>query len=242
MVAEQVEIGKLPLKRWACAPAFRFCSSFSVTSSSPITTAFNHHALRDPADIRQKLLDITEPVCTDCGYELVDVDYTRGPSGWIVRVYIDRRPDLAHLQGGISFADCEQLSRQLGAVLDVEDPVPHAYSLEVSSPGLDRPLRTAAHFQRYLGQTAKVALAEPLEGRRHFKGVLRALEPLPGHKDEVTGEVTEGATEGAATLVMEVEGNVFRLPLAGIASARLVPDWDSLMKRGGADRAGAGPR
>jgi len=187
--------------------------------------------LRDPADIRQKLLDITEPVCSDSGYELVDVEYTRGPSGWIVRVYIDRRADLpAPPQGGISFADCEGLSRQLGAVFDVEDPVPHAYSLEVSSPGLDRPLRTAAHFQRFLGETAKVALGEPLAGRRHFKGVLRAIEPAAGESD------------GAATLVMEVDGNEFRLPLADIASARLVPDWDSLMKRGGADRAGAGPR
>jgi ribosome maturation factor RimP len=199
--------------------------------------------LRDPADIRQKLLDITEPVCTDSGYELVDVEYTRGPSGWIVRVYIDRRPDLAHVQGGISFEDCTRLSRQLGAVLDVEDPVPHAYSLEVSSPGLDRPLRTAAHFQRYLGETAKVVLAEPLGGRRNFKGVLRGIEPLPGQSDDQSDDQSDQTTNGAATtLVMEVEGNEFRLPLADVASARLVPDWDSLMKRGGADRAGAGPR
>ncbi len=187
--------------------------------------------MKTPADIRQRLLEIAEPVCVDSGYELVDVDYMSGPSGWIVRVYIDRRQDWppagarGEHRGGISFDDCGRLSRQLGAVLDVEDPVPHAYNLEVSSPGLDRPLRTAAHFQRYLGQTAKVSLAQPLDGRRHFKGHLRALEPDP---------------ESAELLVMEVDGNEFRMPLAAIASARLVPDWDALMKRGGPDAAREG--
>lgn len=194
--------------------------------------------MRTPADIRQRLLEIAEPVCFDSGYELVDVDYTSSPSGWIVRVYIDRRADLPPQieGGGISFADCTRLSRQLGAVLDVEDPVPHAYSLEVSSPGLDRPLRTAAHFQRYLGETAKVTLAEPLAGRRNFKGVLRALDPLPGEAPPQEPQKGEEGESAAPTLVMDVDGNEFRLPLSGIASARLVPDWDSLLKRGGADR------
>lgn len=183
----------------------------------------------NPGDIRQKLLDIAEPVCADSGYELVDVEYTRGPTGWVVRVYIDRAADwLAAGKGGISFDDCERLSRQLGPVLDVEDPVPHAYSLEVSSPGLDRPLRTAAHFQRYLGETAKVSLAAPLEGRRNFKGILRALEPEPG--------------PDARALVMEVDGVEHRLPLADIHSARLVPDWDSLMKGKGGPPVASGGR
>jgi ribosome maturation factor RimP len=107
------------------------------------------------------------------------------------------------------------LSRELSTVLDVEDPVPHAYSLEVSSPGLDRPLRTAAHFQRYAGDTAKVALAEPLEGRKNFKGVVKGVEP-PG--------------PDATRWCLEVDGTEFRLPIQSIASARLVPDWDSVMK------------
>jgi ribosome maturation factor RimP len=185
--------------------------------------------VKTAADIRHSLLELAEPVCFDNGYELVDVEYTRGPSGWIARFYIDRRPDLPpSSKGGISFEDCERLSRQLSAVLDVEDPVPHAYSLEVSSPGLDRPLRTAAHFQRYLGETAKVTLSEPLAGRRNFKGVMRTVEPL--------GEAE--AAQAGATLVMDVDGNEFRLPLADIASARLVPDWDTLMKRGGAQQQG----
>jgi ribosome maturation factor RimP len=97
----------------------------------------------------------------------------------------------------------------------VEDPVPHAYSLEVSSPGLDRPLRTAAHFQRYAGQTAKITMAEPLDGRKNFRGVIVGVEP-PGPE--------------AAEVVVSVDGSDFRLPISDIASARLVPDWDSIMK------------
>jgi ribosome maturation factor RimP len=142
-------------------------------------------------------------------------------------VYIDRRQDVGPLpgKGGIDFEDCEALSRQLGAVLDVEDPVPHHYSLEVSSPGIDRPLRTADHFQRYLGETAKVALREGLAGRRNFRGVIRTLEPSPGPDAEV--------------VVIDVDGTEFRLPIRDVASARLVPDWDALMK--GRRPAGAQP-
>lgn len=189
--------------------------------------------MKTPADIRQSLLEIAEPVCHDSGYELVDIEYTSSPSGWVVRVYIDRRQDIVPPpgKGGIDFEDCEALSRQLGAVLDVEDPVPHHYSLEVSSPGIDRPLRTAAHFQRHLGETAKVALREGLAGRRNFKGVLRTLEPSPGPDAEV--------------VVIDVEGTEFRLPIRDVASARLVPDWDALMKGrrpGGAQPSGPDDR
>lgn len=170
--------------------------------------------MKSAAETSREIQHIAEPVCHANGYELVDVEYTRAQVGWVVRVYIDRPADVPN-HSGISFADCERLSRELSTVLDVEDPVPHAYSLEVSSPGLDRPLRTAAHFQRYAGETAKVALAEPLEGRKNFKGVVKGVEP-PG--------------PDATLVVIEVDGAEFRLPIQSIASARLVPDWDSVMK------------
>jgi ribosome maturation factor RimP len=170
--------------------------------------------MKSAAETAREIRNIAEPVCRASGYELVDVEYTRAQSGWVLRIYIDRPADVPH-QSGISFADCERLSRELSTVLDVEDPVPTAYSLEVSSPGLDRPLRTAAHFQRYAGETAKVALAEPLEGRKNFKGVVKGVEP-PGPE--------------ATLVVIEVDGTEFRLPIQSIASARLVPDWDSVMK------------
>lgn len=170
--------------------------------------------MKSAAETSREIQHIVEPVCHASGYEVVDVEYTRAQVGWVVRVYIDRPSDVPQTSP-ISFADCERLSRELSAVLDVEDPVPHAYSLEVSSPGLDRPLRTAAHFQRYAGETAKVALAEPLEGRKNFKGVVKGVEP-PG--------------PDATLVVIDVDGAEFRLPIQSIASARLVPDWDSVMK------------
>ncbi|HLU67785.1 MAG TPA: ribosome maturation factor RimP [Kofleriaceae bacterium] len=180
--------------------------------------------MKSPADINRELLAIAEPVVRASGYELVDVEYAGSPSGWVVRVYIDRPsdtfppPDL----GPIGLVDCERISRELGAVLDVEDPLPHAYSLEVSSPGLDRPLRTAEHFRRFAGETAKVALARPLDGRKNFKGTLRGVE---------------GEGE-AAQVVIEVDGTAFRLPIGDVASARIVPDWDAVMRaRQGALRA-----
>ena len=182
--------------------------------------------MKSPADITRDLIAIIEPVCQSSGYELVDVDYTSSPGGWVVRVYIDRSADSpAHsLEGGagpIGLADCERLSRELGAVLDVEDPLPHAYSLEVSSPGLDRPLRTAAHFQRYAGETVKITLATPLDGRKNFKGVLRGVDPA-------------GVEDPAVNVLVEVDGTEFRLPLGQIGGARVVPDWDALMKGRGA--------
>jgi ribosome maturation factor RimP len=170
--------------------------------------------MKSAAETAHEIRRIAEPVCHANGYELVDVEYTRGQSGWVVRVYIDRPAEIPHISG-ISFADCERLSRELSTVLDVEDPVPHAYSLEVSSPGLDRPLRTAAHFQRFAGETVKLVLAEPLAGRKNFKGVVVGVEP-PG--------------PDADTVVLDVDGSQFRLPIAAIASARLVPDWDAVMK------------
>lgn len=173
--------------------------------------------MKSAAETASEIRSIAEPVCHANGYELVDVEYTRAQSGWVVRVYIDRSSDIPRTAAtsGISFADCERLSRELSTVLDVEDPVPHAYSLEVSSPGLDRPLRTAAHFQRFTGEVARLVLAEPLEGRKNFKGVIKGVEP-PG--------------PDATLVVLDVDGTEFRLPIDGIAHARLVPDWDSVMK------------
>ena len=160
--------------------------------------------------ITERLLEIIEPVCAGSGYELVDVHYTQSPVGWVVRVFIDHVPGTATPGAAISFDDCERISRELSAVLDVEDPIPHAYSLEVSSPGLARPLRTAEHFERYAGEVVKLSLSRPLEGRRNFKGTLRGVAD-PG------------------LIQVDVDGKLFQIPLADVASANVVPDWDALM-------------
>ncbi|RMH39405.1 MAG: ribosome maturation factor RimP [Deltaproteobacteria bacterium] len=161
--------------------------------------------------ITAKLLALCEPVVEAAGYELVDVEYRRESHGWVVRVFIDHAG--ARQAAPIGFDDCERVSRELGPVLDVEDPVPHAYHLEVSSPGISRPLRTAEHFRRAVGSTAKLALDRGLDGRRNFKG-----------------EIVE--VDGDTVAVRVDDGRVYRLPLADLRSARLVPDWDEVLKTG----------
>ncbi len=155
--------------------------------------------------LHQKLIAIIEPVLQGAGYELVDLRFVLEQIGWVLRVQVD----------GVDIAACENLSRELSAVLDVEDPIPQAYSLEVSSPGIDRPLRTEKHFAQFVGSEAKVALAVPLHlptgERRNFRGTLR------------------GVTDGRVAI--ECDGQKFELPIADIDSAKLVPDWDAVMHK-----------
>ena len=106
--------------------------------------------------IADRVLHLAEPVCASSGYELVDVRFVMEQGGWVIRVFIDRVDERP-----VDLDDCERVSRELSALFDVEDPIPHAYSLEVSSPGIDRPLRTAAHFRRFVGATAKITMASP---------------------------------------------------------------------------------
>src|SRR6201994_1361794 len=122
-----------------------------------------------PVDVAQ-LSRVIEPVITGQGYELVDVEW-KNESGWILRVFIDK-PSSA-----VGLDDCANVSRELSAVLDVEDPIPVAYSLEVSSPGLNRPLKKAADFARFIGKKAKIRTRRPVgDTRRNFSGTLVAAE------------------------------------------------------------------
>jgi ribosome maturation factor RimP len=133
------------------------------------------------------------------GYEVVGVELAgSGTRGRLLRVYIDR-------EDGITVDDCAAVSHQLSGVLDVEDPIREHYTLEVSSPGLDRPLFTAAHFERFTGHPVKVRLARLVDKRRKLKGVLQGVR-------------------GEAVLI-ELEGQVLEIPLADIESARLVPEF-----------------
>ena len=161
--------------------------------------------------IVQKVFPIIEPVCDSAGFELVELRFTNEQGGWILRAYVDRKD----AEGTIDLDDCERISRELSAVLDVEDPIPQAYSLEVSSPGLDRPLRTAEHFRRHIGAEVKIAMAVPVQlekggERRNFKG------PLVEVADD-------------AVVVLIDNKDKYTLRLADIDQARLVPDWDAVM-------------
>ena len=139
-----------------------------------------------------------EPGIRALGFELVDVEYARAGGQNVLRVYID------HPQG-ITVDHCATVSRQVSALLDVEDPIPEAYVLEVSSPGLDRPLVRREDFERFTGETIKVRMLEAVLGRKNFKGTLVG-------------------TDGDAVLV-DVDKERFALPIDRIERARLVPRW-----------------
>lgn len=144
----------------------------------------------------EELARLLEPTVERLGYELSDLELKLGGREGIVRLYIDR-PE------GVGLADCEAVSRQVSALLDVEDPLPGHYVLEVSSPGLDRRLTKPAHFRRYVGEDVRVKLRVPQDGRRNFRGRLTAAD------DE--------------DIELEVDGRIHHLAMAAIESARLVP-------------------
>ena len=146
-------------------------------------------------DLQGRLREMLEPVVGMLGYELVGIEYLQGAGG-LLRVYIDA-------PAGITIEDCERVSRQISAVLDVEDPIRGRYRLEVSSPGLDRPLFTAEHFRRFAGSVVKVRLSVPMQGRRNFTGLLQGLDD---------GQVR-----------LEVEGEHVTVPFDSIEKARVVP-------------------
>jgi ribosome maturation factor RimP len=173
------------------------------------------------------LIDLLEPVVKALGYELVDVDAHLGRNG-LLRVYIERSsserqgPAPAEgggdeeaspqepsgsgdelSEGGVTLGDCELVSGQLSAFLDVEDPLPGSYVLEVSSPGTDRRLRTPAHFERFAGNEVKIELKRANQSRRRFRGRLAGVE---GNE-----------------VLLEMDGESWRFVLADIAEARLVP-------------------
>ncbi len=145
----------------------------------------------------EELRGLLEPAIERLGYELTDLELKFSGRQAVLRLFIDR-------PAGVGLDDCEKVSRAVSALLDVEDPLPGRYYLEVSSPGLDRKLTKPAHFQRFTGETLKVQLRFPIEGRRRFRGQLLSADDR--------------------NIVLEVDGTQHSLPLATIDSARLVPD------------------
>lgn len=154
------------------------------------------------ADSRQ-LHELIRPAVEALGLELVGVEFRpQGGRGGLLRVYIDGA-------NGITVDDCADVSYQVSGLLDVEDPIPGEYTLEVSSPGLDRPLFSAADFQRFSGHRASIRMQRPVDGRRRFSGELR------------------GFRDGRIVLVLDADegGAEVELPLVEVDRARLVPQW-----------------
>ncbi len=144
--------------------------------------------------ISEQIEQLIELPIESLGYTLVGVEYIKGRDT-ILRIYIDS-------EQGITIEDCERVSHQVSGILEVEDPITTAYSLEVSSPGFDRPLFKQRDFERFVGNTAKIAMKLPVQGRRNFTGVL------------------QGFNDGY--ILIDVDGEMYDLPLTKMAKARLV--------------------
>lgn len=145
---------------------------------------------------RDQIAELLEPAIARLGCELWDLEVKAGGKHGVLRLFIDK-PE------GIGLEDCEKVSLAVSALLDVEDPLPDHYDLEVSSPGLDRKLTKVEHFQRFTGEIVKVQTRFPVEGRRRFRGTLVSAD------DE--------------NIVVDVDGELHTLPVATIDTARLVP-------------------
>jgi len=112
---------------------------------------------------RKRIWDIVEPIISELGVELEDIELNRLKNRFLLRIYIDK-------DGGVTIGDCERVSREIEAILDVEDPIPGSYILEVSSPGLDRPLKRPKDFIRFSGKKVRIVTGEPVEGQTFFMG------------------------------------------------------------------------
>jgi ribosome maturation factor RimP len=152
--------------------------------------------------MRDALMRLLEPPIEALNYELVDVEFAQAGRGGVLRIFIDRRAEDSSL--GVTVDDCANVSHAVSQVLEVQDPIKGHYTLEVSSPGFDRILRTRAHFERFVGERIFAELKLPIDGRRRFVGVLKSIA-----EDAV---------------VVEVDGKAHSLPLERIQKARLRPE------------------
>ena len=153
-------------------------------------------------DIVEQVRALAARVASSYGLEVFDVQFRREATGMVLRVRLDRPGPSATAEDSVSVDDCARVSRDLSAMLDVDEIVPTAYTLEVSSPGLDRPLRHADDFRRFTGRRAKLVMRDAVDGQKFFKGTLAGVED-----DDV--------------LIDETEGRRHRVPIGVITRANL---------------------
>ncbi|MGH9868377.1 MAG: ribosome maturation factor RimP [Candidatus Polarisedimenticolia bacterium] len=164
-----------------------------------------------PDGIEARLRTLAEELASRSGYELVDLEYKREPTGWMVRLFIDR-------QGGVTLEDCQRVSQEFGTTLEVEDPIPHPFHLEVSSPGLDRPLRKQADYLAAVGRKVRLQLRQPLNGRRHFAGRLEKAD--------------EALETGFGLHLRDDSGTQHVIPADTVDKAHIVYEWPELTSQG----------
>ncbi len=131
------------------------------------------------AKISDKIETLIDPVIVDMGYELVGIEYVASGKHSTLRIYIDS-------ENGIGVDDCETVSRQISAIFDVEDPITDQYNLEVSSPGIERPLFHIGHYQRFLGHNIKLRLVRPINGQRKFVGAIGSVSEANNSVELIT--------------------------------------------------------
>jgi len=145
----------------------------------------------------EHLVNLIEPIVEGLGYECVGIDYNPHPRHGLLRVYIDS-------EEGILVEDCSKVSHQISGVLDVEDPIPGNYQLEISSPGADRPFFKISQFEQFIGSTVSVNLFKTIEGRRKITGLI----------EKVDGDI----------VMLQEAGQIYEVPFGAMSKARLVPD------------------
>jgi ribosome maturation factor RimP len=148
--------------------------------------------------LERQLTELLQAPVVASGYELVGLEFIRAGAHSTLRIYIDH-------ENGITVDDCADVSRQVSAVLDVEDPISVAYNLEVSSPGIDRPLFKAEHYEQFIGHEVNVVLKMAVENRRKWKGVIQSVD----------GE----------TIVITIDGQNEQFALSNISKANLIPKF-----------------
>ncbi len=150
----------------------------------------------------EQLNELLTPLVTDLGLEFVGIEFSPSRGNSLLRVFIDapERP--------VTIEDCERVSREISALLDVNDPIEGRYTLEVSSPGIDRPLFSLEHFRRFIGSEAKINVALPIDGRHRFSGLIRDVDGDRIHLDQ--------------------DGKDVAITHANVVKARLVPDYAAL--------------
>lgn len=147
----------------------------------------------------EQLQTLLAPIIESLGYQCWGVEFISQGKHSVLRVYIDHAD-------GIGVADCEKVSKQVSAILDVEDPIPYEYTLEVSSPGMDRPLFTLEQYQQFVGEQLKIKLRSAFEGRRNFNGILQGIEDQQ--------------------IVLRVDNQEYLLPIEIIDKANIEPAFD----------------
>ncbi len=150
-------------------------------------------------ELKKQLFGMIEPLVEGKGMELVHLEYSGGKNGHL-HLYIDR-------ENGVSLEDCESVNRTVSEMLDGKDPIPNAYTLEVSSPGLDRPLSKPVHYERFAGNKIKLRTKEPINGRKNYSGELKGI------KDN-------------QVIIELVDGGPVKIPFNDILKANLSYSWD----------------